>query len=434
VSKNSASIASHSIKRPTCPVAHGAAFDPYSIEFAENGGEAWLGPARAQAPVFFDEALGAWCVTRYDDIVDALRQPEMLSSRKSIELRPFWPELEAVYPEGHPVERALVMSDPPDHTRRRKLVNQALTPRAVALMEPRVRLRCDQLIDAFIDRGACDFVAEFAGPLPVQVISDMIGAQPGREEDLVAWASDTFALIKSAPPLSAQQQDEMVDRARAMLPWLEELVDARRRTPTDDVCSALVHAETDDGLPTFTTSEVISIINGLFTAGTHTTTIFITFLIRRLLQRRDVWERVMENRELLPAVMDEVLRLWAPVRVARRVANFDTTIGDVAVAAGDEVILLLGSANRDEEAFSGAAEFDPHRAKAKRHLSFGRFTHMCIGAPLARLEAAIAIERIMDRLPNVRLADPAPSWEMSLLTPRLSSLQLEWDHLTMRTA
>jgi cytochrome P450 len=427
VSKNSASIATQPVNRPTCPTAHGAAFDPYSIEFAENGGEAWLASARARAPVFFDEPLGAWCVTRYDDVVGVLRQPEIFSSRKSVELRPFWPELEAAYPDGHPTERSLVMSDPPEHTRRRKLVNQALTPRAVALMEPQVRQRCDQLIDAFIDRGACDFVEDFARALPVQVISDMIGAQPGREEDLVAWASDGFALIKSAPPLNAQQQEEMVDRARAMLPWLEELVEQRRRNPTDDVCSALVHAETDDGLPTFTTSEVISIINGLFTAGTHTTTIFMTFLVCRLLQRPDVWNRVREDRELLPGVLDEVLRLWSPVRVARRIANFDTTIGDVEVAAGDEVVLLLGSANRDAEAFPEADEFDPHRPNGKRHVSFGRFTHMCIGAPLARLEASVAIQRLMDRLPNVRLAGPASSWEMSLLTPRLASLPLKWD-------
>jgi cytochrome P450 len=412
-------------------VAHGAAFDPYSIEFAENGGEAWLGPARAQAPVFFDEALGAWCVTRYDDVVDVLRQHEIFSSRKSVELRPFWPELEALYPDGHPAERSLVMSDPPEHTRRRKLVNQALTPRAVALMEPQIRRRCDQLIDAVIDRGACDFAEDFARPLPVRVISDMIGARPGKEEDLVAWAGDTFALIKSAPPLSARQQDEMVERARAMLPWLEELVEERRRTPTDDVCSALVHAETDDGLPTFTTSEVISIINGLFTAGTHTTTILVTFLVRRLLQHRDAWEQVKQDRELLPGVIDEVLRLWAPVRVARRLVTVGTTIGGVEFAAGDEVLLMLGSANRDEEVFPAADAFDPQRPNAKRHLSFGRLTHMCIGAPLARLEASVALEQVMDRLANVRLTGPAPSWEMSLLTPRLASLPLEWDRRTV---
>jgi cytochrome P450 len=408
-------------------MADGAAFDPYSIEFAENGGEAWLAQARVQVPVFFDDVVGAWCVTRYDDIVDVLRQAEVFSSRKSVELRPFWPELESIYPDGHPAERSLVMSDPPEHTRRRKLVNQALTPRAVALMEPRVRQRCDQLIDAFVDRGGCDFVEDFARPLPVQVISDMIGAQPGREEDLVAWASDTFALIKSAPPLTPEQQDQMVDRAHAMLPWLGELVEERRRTPTDDVCSALVHAKADDGAPTFTTSEVISIINGLFTAGTHTTTIFMTFLVHRLLQHPDVWERVKEDRDLIPGVLDEVLRLWSPVRVARRLATIDTTIGDVEVGAGDEVVLLLGSANRDEATFPDADDFDPERPNGKRHLSFGRFTHMCIGAPLARLEAGVAIERIMDRLPNVRLAGPAPSWEMSLLTPRLASLPLEWN-------
>jgi cytochrome P450 len=408
-------------------MAHGEAFTPYSVEFAENGGEAWLARARAEAPVFFDDAIGAWCVTRYDEIVDVLRMPEIFSSKNSIELRPLWPELEAAYPDGHQSTRSIVMSDPPEHTRRRKMLNQALTPRAVALMEPQVRQCCNQLVDAFVDRGACDFVDDFARALPVQVIVDMIGAPSSREDGLMAWAGDTFALIKSAPPLTDTQRDEIVKRAQEMLPWLEGFIEERRRNPTDDVCSALAHARTDDGLPTFTTSEVISIIDALLTAGTHTTMIFVTLLLRELLRRPELWEEVKEHRELLPGVIEESLRLSPPVRTVRRLVTADATIGEVEIAAGDEVVLMLSSANRDEDMFPDGGEFDAQRSSAKRHVSFGRFTHMCIGAPLAKLEAQVAIETVMDRLPNVRLAGPAPTWEMALLAPWLTSLPLEWD-------
>jgi cytochrome P450 len=155
--------------------------------------------------------------------------------------------------------------------------------------------------------------------------------------------------------------------------------------------------------------------------------IFVTLLLRELLRRPELWEEVKEHRELLPGVIEESLRLSPPVRTVRRLVTADATIGEVEIAAGDEVVLMLSSANRDEDMFPDGGEFDAQRSNAKRHVSFGRFTHMCIGAPLAKLEAQVAIETVMDRLPNVRLAGPAPTWEMALLAPWLTSLPLEWD-------
>jgi cytochrome P450 len=405
----------------------GVAFDALSNEFAENFGEKWLAKARMNAPVFYDDELRGWCVTRYDDVVDVLRRPEVFSSRTAIEFRPLWPELEAVWGKFRPSEHALVVSDPPEHTRRRKLINQALTPRAVALMEPAVRRRADELIDALADRGSCEFVREFARPLPIHVISDMIGASPGREEDLAAWANDTFALMRSAPSLTSEQRAKIVERARRMVPWLEGFVEDRRRTPTDDVCSALVHAQIDDGSPRLTTGEIISIINGLLTAGTHTTAMYMTTLLRGLLLRPDLWERGKADREFVSLALDEALRVWPPVRTARRLVTAETSIGIIRLVPGDEVVLIFSSANRDRDVFPDGQGFDPQRPNAKRHLSFGRFMHMCIGAPLARLEAQVMLERVAQRLPGVRLGLGEPVWEPHPTAPRLTSLPLEWD-------
>jgi cytochrome P450 len=262
-------------------MAHGVEFDPLSAAAAADP-MPWLRAAQHGAPVFYLPGYDQWCVTRYDDAIEVLRDPGSYSSRKTINLAKLPPDLLAAFPDGPP-DRVLVSFDPPEHTGLRQLAQQAFTPKLIDSREAEIRDLCDALIDRFAGDRHCDLVSQFSVHLPVQVITRLVGASDEQTDDFRQWADDRITLLASAPSLSERERAEIAGRLIRFSRWLREFVESRRLKPRDDLASALVHALSDDGTPVLSTSEVVNLIGTILSAGSSTTVNFITLLMRQLL-------------------------------------------------------------------------------------------------------------------------------------------------------
>jgi cytochrome P450 len=392
-------------------VVHGQPFNPLDPTQAGNP-YSWLSQAQREAPVFHLPQYDLWCVTRYEDILDVLRDTGTYSSRNVVPL-----------PPGSPP--SLVTADPPVHTRLRKLAQKGFSPRLIAAREPEVRALCDQLVDGFVEDGRCDFVSQYAALLPAMSITLVVGATQDRADAFGQWAHDRIALLSPGTPEA--ELEAARERMRAFTDWLRAFVEERREAPRDDVTSGLVHATTDDGEPALTTDEVIGLIGTILSAGSSTTAHLLPVVVRELLRHPEQWEAIRADRSLAAAAVEEGLRNMTSVRGIMRATNREVEIAGVRIPEGADLYLHFGVAQRDPDVFSEPERFDIHREDVKRHFAFGKWTHFCLGAPLARLETRLTIECLLDRLPQVRLAaDQDEEWEPSLLTPGLRSLVLEW--------
>jgi cytochrome P450 len=411
---------------PRCPVVHGRRFDPLDPDQAGDP-YPWLHAAQAEAPVFHLPELDLWCVTRYEDVLQVLRDTQTFSSRNVIRITQLAPEVADAFPDGYPNDNGLACLDPPKHDRLRKLAQKAFTPKMIASRAPEVRDLCDALVDPFVDDGRCVFVAQFTNHLPIQAITRIVGAPDERTQDFVTFAADTMAMSASAPPLGPEERLERSLRSVAFTDWLRGFIAERRTEPRDDLASALIHAQTDDGEPALMTAEVMSLIASILNAGTATTANFLPLMVRELLRHPDQWEAVKADRTLVPIAVEEALRLVTPVRGVRRTAMREATVGGVTIPEGAELYVHYGAPQRDAEVFRDPDSFDITRDDLNKHFAFGRWTHMCLGAPLARLEGRVMLECIIDRIPDVRLVEPQPErWAPNLLTPHFGSLLLEW--------
>lgn len=394
-----------------CPVVHGQQFNPLDPTQAGDP-YPWLSEAQRDAPVFYMPQYDMWCVTRYDDILDVLRDPGTYSSRNVVPL-----------PPGSPP--SLVTADPPVHTRLRKLAQKGFSPRLIAQREPEVRALCDQLVDTFVNDGRCDFVSQYAELLPAMSITLVVGASQARVDDFRQWAHDRIALL--APGTPDSELEAARGRMKSFTAWLRGFVEERRESPQDDVTSGLVHATTDDGQPALTTDEVIGLIGTILSAGSSTTANLLPVVVRELLRHPEQWEEIRRDRSLATAAVEEGLRNMTSVRGIMRATNREVEIAGVRIPKDADLYLHFGVAQRDPEVFSDPERFDIHRENLRRHFAFGKWTHICLGAPLARLETRVTIECLLDRTPQVRLAsDQDEQWEPSLLTPGLRSLIFEW--------
>ena len=391
--------------------------DPYPF-FAE---------ARAATPVFHSPALDYWVVTRYHDIRQIFQAPKLFSASNTLApIHPIGPEAARILAEGgfRPVP-TLTNNDPPAHTRVRRLANVAFTPKRVAAMEPFVRdlVRC--FVDQRLSDARADLVRDLAWELPALVIFRVLGIP---EEDVVSikTGSESRILFMWGRP-TEEEQTRLAQGMAAFWRYAEELVGKRAKEPRDDFTSDLVLARSGDDAA-LSQKEVTTVVYGLLTAGHETTTSLIGNTFHRLLNDQSSWEEICREPSLIPNAIEEVLRLDSSVISWRRKTTQAVEIGGVPVPADANLLLLLGSANRDPAVFADPDRFDIHRSNAADHLSFGHGAHFCLGAPLGRLEARVVLEDLSSRLSGLRLV-PGQALRFAPNTSFRGPLSLlvEWD-------
>lgn len=362
--------------------------------------------ARRDAPVFFNAPTNCWVVSRSENIVTVLRDTERFSSKYLMSPRtPLAPEVVAVLGDPDAWLPTLLTTDPPDHTRLRGLLSKGFSPQRIAAMEPEIRAIADALIDGFVADGRVDLIARFAFPFTASVIGDMLGMPRDDIARLKRWSDDWIRLVWNVEPA-----EQLIEAARGLVEfqrYFAEVIAERTRRPGDDMLSALIQAHLDDDAR-LNEEELIAVPMQLIMAGHETTLYLIGNALMSLLEHPAHLAAVRADAGLLEHVVEEVLRLDPPVLWITRRTTVEVELGGVTIPAGATVQVAVCSANHEESLFREPATFNPCRPNADRHLTFGRGAHFCLGAPLARLEARVALDRLLARLPGLRLDPEQP--------------------------
>jgi cytochrome P450 len=354
----------------------------------------------------------AWLVTRYEDVREALANPLLsLDKRHS---RPGGYRGLALPPA---LDANLLNMDPPDHTRIRRLVARAFTPRRVEQLRTPIRQTADRLLDVLGPHGTTDLVAAYAAPLPVSVICDLLGVPGEHRWDFRAW---TDALVAPDPARPEAAKEAVV----AMLGYFTALLAGKRKEPADDLLSDLI-AVRDEG-DRLTEDELMSLAFLILFAGYENTVQLIGNAVLALLRHPDRLAALREDLSRLPAAVEECARYEGPALLAiRRFPVRDVTIGEVTVPAGETVLLSLSAANRDPRRFADPDRLDLGR-DASGHLALGHGIHYCLGAPLARLETEIALAALLERFPHLALAEQEVRWRPSVRARGLLALPVTY--------
>lgn len=365
---------------------------------------------RRHDPVYWDEKNRVWVLSKYADVVFVSKNPQIFCNRFGVTR------------EDTPI--SIITMDDPRHSQLRRLISRGFTPRMISTLEGRIEAITAACIDAIADRGSCDFVRDLAVPLPLLVIAEMIGIRP---EDRAAFHEWSDAMILAA---SQQDRPEIIGRATeayiAYTQYLQEIFAERRREPRDDLVSILLQAEADGTLRTdeenISADELLQFMTILLVAGNETTRNAISGGMVAFGENPDQWQRLREDPSLLSSAVEEILRWVTPVVGFRRTVLEDTAIRGQPIRAGERVVMLYQSANRDEEVFPDAERFRVDR-KPNEHLAFGIGTHFCLGANLARAEIRIMYRELLRRLPDIRVAPGArPLMVASPLVRGIASL------------
>jgi cholest-4-en-3-one 26-monooxygenase len=353
---------------------------------------------RSDAPVFWHPepaGPGFWAVTRHRDVFGVSTDPRTFSSgrRGALLVDPNEQGLQTM-------QLMLLNMDPPKHTKLRNLVSKGFTPRMIARLGENVRTVTTGLIDKIAPRGACDFVAEVAAELPLQVIAEMIGIPQEDRHKVFDWSN---RMIGFDDPEYRTSYDDGIVAATEMYAYANELAVERRRNPTDDLVSVLMAAEIDGERLTELEFDVFFLL--LSVAGNETTRNLLSGGLLALIEHPEERAKLLAEPSRIPSGVEELLRWVSPVMHVRRTATRDTEIRGTKIREGDKVVVYYISANRDEEVFADPYRFDVDR-RPNEHLAFGVGTHFCLGASLARLEIRALFEELLRRLPDIELAAP----------------------------
>ena len=313
---------------------------------------------------------------------------------------PVQDDVEAILAHAHPIVNALFTADPPVHTRHRKLIAKALSPRSVRALEPKIRAITTDLIDAFIARGSVDLMPEFAVPLPVTVIADILGVDRADIWTFKHWGD--LMISGNIDMLSHERRREVAKAVVELHDYFVPRIEQRRQNPTDDLLSIMVNTEVD-GEPPLTTEELLPIIDQILLAGHETTTNLIGNAMLVLLNDHELMHRLQENPSDIPAMVEEALRWDPPIQCTFRRATRADQLEGVDVTEGEMVVPLWAGANWDPDVFPNPEQFDIDRSMTKPHMGFGFGPHFCAGAELARIEARIAFEELLGRLEQITL-------------------------------
>jgi cytochrome P450 len=362
-----------------------------------------------ECPVYQMPETGIYVVTKYDDILAVTRDTETFSNvilaMEALQGENGRRYQEILRERGWEHVHVLHRSDPPTHSHHRKLVDRVFAPPRIRALVPAVERLAHELIDRFIDRGECDLLREFALPLPGMILGEQLGLDKNEFARFQAWA---LAFLSTGNKV--MDDDELLATAEIELDaqaYLAGILEARRREPTGDLISNLVHAAKEGEEP-FTMHELQNLMHQLITGGYETTTSAITHGMWLLMRHPDQLEKLRADPKLLPNFVEEVLRIESPVQGLMRHVTRDAEVSGTKIPAGSTVLLRYGAANRDAEQFACPEAFDVARPNARRHLAFGTGIHHCLGAALARQEILTGVGALLERMEDFALARPLP--------------------------
>ncbi len=426
---------SATLDNKSCPVDE---IDIFSTETLIDPWDAYQ-TLRDEAPVAYQETMGLHVVTRYDLVLEVLRDPETYSSKFDAVLGAAgaqWiqnapPDVQAKFME---IVQQMILPpptmltlDPPEHTEYRSLVNRVFTAGRVRKMEPYISQVIEETIDTFVDESAVEFMHTFAYPIPLRIIADRLGIPDGKEER--AFFYDAATCAASGLRLTTPDDDEVLRRAQVgvdLQKFLIGIADERRKQPKDDMISILANARLEEQDRPLEDPEIISILNQFLVAGHETTTSTFGWGMYLLCKNPDVQEQIRGDKKKVRTFVEETLRLEAPVAGLPRVVTKDTVLGGYELKAGSAIMLRYAAANRDERHFACPNDLDVERQNSGSQLAFGSGHHHCVGAPLARQELNLGFPALLERMKNFRLNPdyPEPAAEPSFILYSLPELHI----------
>jgi hypothetical protein len=377
---------------------------------------------RAKDPFHRCRNADGWVLSRCADVLEVLRDSGFSADERNHRRydRMVARLQRGGLPDPYADDRgSMLRLDPPDHTRLRGLVAKAFTPRAVERMRPRIEAILKELLESRPAKGPMELVTELASPLPVRVIAEMIGVPPEDHARFRDWSNEA---VRALGGDTLEDHQAAAHANRQLDRYFEAIIDARRKAPKDDLISALVAAE--DAGDRLTRGEMLSTLTLLLIAGNETTTNLISNATLALLRNPEQLEILRREPERVPAAIEELLRFDSPVQLTSRVCLDEREFRGRRLRRGDQIILLLGSANRDPDVFPDADRLDVRRSDV-RHLAFSHGNHFCLGAQLARLEAGLALQGLIERFPRFQLLPQDIPWRTNVILRGPKALWLE---------